>query len=260
MVTPRFHVTHALQPGELVLPSAVARHVRVLRLDAGDGIVLFDGGGGEWHADVTAVGRQDVRVDVKSHHDVERELTIDVHLAVGAPTNDRMDTLVEKATELGAASIRPLLTERSVLRLSGERAAKKVAHWQAVAVAACEQCGRNRVPVIHPMAPIAAWLGALQPATAVEHRWLLSTATVSPLDLALARGRGVVESAPSATPPTRFSVHVLSGPEGGLTDVELALAARRGFEATSLGPRILRADTAPLAMLVLLGAAATIGL
>ena len=246
MTIPRFHVAQALQPGECVLPGDVARHLRVLRLDASDAIVLFDGLGGEWHASVTAMRRGDVIVDVVDHHVVERELPLDVHLALGAPTNDRMDTLVEKATELGVASIQPLLTERSVLRLSGERATRKAAHWQAVAVAACEQCGRNRVPHVHAMMPLASWLESLPPPAAHERRWLLSTQTQSV----------VVPGTRSPDPVSRAAVHVLSGPEGGLQGTEEALAMRRGFEAVSLGPRVLRADTAPLAMLVLLSAAA----
>ena len=149
---PRFYCPMPLSKGAaLQLPGGAARHVQVLRLQPGGTITLFNGeSGGEFDATITHMGRSDVQVQVGQHHAVEREAGLAVHLAVGMPANDRMDWLVEKATELGVASIQPLMTERSVLRLSGERADKKVAHWHSVAIAACEQCGGNRVPLLHP--------------------------------------------------------------------------------------------------------------
>jgi 16S rRNA (uracil1498-N3)-methyltransferase len=155
-----------------------------------------------------------------------------VTLAVGMPANERMDALVEKACELGVAAIQPLLCERSVLRLAGERAQKKVAHWQAVAVAACEQSGRTRVPEVAPVRTLPDWLAALPAGAAQESRWLLSLRDAAPL-------RSVGTAA----------VLSLSGPEGGLTDAEEDAARRAGFAAVSLGGRTLRADTAPLALL-----------
>lgn len=150
--------------------------MQVLRLQPGDSITLFNGSGdptaawhgaapsgGEFEATITHMGRSDVQVLVGAHHAVEREAHHAVHLAVGMPANERMDWLVEKATELGVASIQPLMTERSVLRLSGERAEKKVAHWQSVAIAACEQCGGNRVPLVKPVKTLQAWLQAWHP-------------------------------------------------------------------------------------------------
>ena len=140
---PRFHIDTPLQASaELALAPGAARHVQVLRLQPGAAIILFDGNGGEWSASVVHMGRAQVLVRVEAFHAVERELPLGVTLAVGMPANERMDTLVEKATELGVAVIQPLLCERAVLRLAGERALKKVAHWQAIAVAACEQSGR----------------------------------------------------------------------------------------------------------------------
>jgi 16S rRNA (uracil1498-N3)-methyltransferase len=163
-----------------------------------------------------------------------------VHIAVGMPANERMDWLVEKATELGVASIQPLITERSVLRLSGERAAKKTAHWQAVAIAACEQCGRNRVPVLHPVADLAQWLRAL-PASAVPSvtaKALLSLSEDTvPLLQAFDRDLPVL---------------LLVGPEGGLSPQEESSARTLGFQAVTLGPRVLRSETAPLAALAAL--------
>jgi 16S rRNA (uracil1498-N3)-methyltransferase len=174
-------------------------------------------------------------VMIGPHTAVEREPAREIHLAVGMPANERMDWLVEKAAELGAARIQPLQAQRSVLKLSGERSEKKRAHWQGVAVAACEQCGRNRVPLVHEIAPLAAWLA--QPAPPGLLRFVLSPQAQEPLRAA-ARGAA--------------AVLFLSGPEGGLSPQEEAAARAAGFAAASLGPRILRAETAPLAALAAL--------
>ena len=178
---PRFYCPTSLTPGALLdLPASAARHVQVLRLQPGDVITLFNGGpdvpgssGGEFEATVTQMGRSHVQVQVGVHTAVEREAALKVHLAVGMPANERMDWLVEKAAELGVASIQPLMTERSVLRLSGERADKKQAHWQSVAVAACEQCGGNRVPRVHAVMTLAQWLKAPAPPDAAQKPRLL---------------------------------------------------------------------------------------
>jgi 16S rRNA (uracil1498-N3)-methyltransferase len=241
----------------MTLPSAVMRHVRVLRLAVGDGVTLFDGTGGEWQACIHAVDRHAVVVDLQAHRAIDREAARSVHIALGVPTNDRMDTLVEKATELGVTSIQPLMTERSVLRLDGDRAAKKVAHWQGVAVAACEQCGRNRVPTVMPMQSLTAWLSALALGPAAPSnatRWVLSTAqaptVAARLDAAFPNTSAGMR--PVVALSGTNSIVALSGPEGGLSEQELAMATAQGFAAVSLGPRVLRADTAPLALLALL--------
>ena len=193
--------------------------------------MLFDGRGGEWSARVRSIGRKEVHVDVERHVDVARELAVDVTLAFGMPANERMDALVEKATELGAAVLQPLVTERSVLRLSGERAERRRVHWQAVAVAAAEQSGRTRVPDVRPVCTLATWL-AEGPRSAT--RWRLSTGAAPAI----------------ATLPGRLrALDLLSGPEGGLSDAEAQRAASAGFLPVSLGPLTLRADTAPLAAL-----------
>jgi len=231
-VPPRFHVPLPLHAGaDLDLPEAVARHVQVLRLQPGAPLTLFNGEGGEWSAQVLHMGRREVQVRVDLHTPVSRELGLSVTLALGVPANERMDTLVEKACELGVAAIQPLMCERSVLRLAGERADKKVQHWQAVAVSACEQSGRTRVPRIAPLRTLTDWLAAL-PAPAGEARVLLSLREPGPLPVA----------------PLR-ELTALSGPEGGLSDAEESAARLRGFSPVSLGPRTLRADTAPLALL-----------
>jgi len=228
---------------ELALPDDAARHVQVRRLQPGDALNLFDGRGGEWQAGILRMGKRDVQVRVGTHVRVDRELPVDLEIAVGMPANERMDALIEKATELGVALIQPLQTERSVLRLDAERAAKRVAHWQAVAVGASEQSGRTRVPAIAPVRTLAAWLGALpeDDGGCRTRRLVLSTAE-APVLSARAAGDG-----PAAPRPAAWLA--LSGPEGGLAPDEEAAAAARGFAPVSLGPRILRADTAPLAWL-----------
>jgi 16S rRNA (uracil1498-N3)-methyltransferase len=237
---PRFYCPVPLATGQtLELPAGAARHVQVLRLQPGVPITLFNGAGGEFDAVVEHMGRSEVRVRLAQHHRVEREARREVHLAVGVPANERMDWLVEKATELGAASIQPLVAERSVLKLKGERAGKKLAHWQAIAVAACEQCGRNRVPPVHEVLGLAEWMAGLaggQPAGTV--RLLLSLAT---------------QAHPwQSTVPADGPVSLLSGPEGGFGPAEEAAALAAGFVRASLGPRVLRAETAPLVALSLL--------
>ena len=240
MTMPRFFVAEPLVTGsQLDLPSAAARHLQVLRLQPGADVTLFNGGqgeqSGEFEASVLQMGRNRVQLRIGARLALQREAARAVHLGVGMPANERMDWLVEKSVELGVASIQPLLTERTVLRLSGERALKKQAHWQAIAVAACEQCGRNQVPVVHPVAPLLQWLG--QQAGAAQDLLLLS---LRPGAQALAPGHGPM--------PAVF----LSGPEGGLSPAEEQQALHAGFRAVSLGARVLRAETAALAALTLL--------
>ena len=252
---PRFYVDAVLAPQlEFDLPAGAARHAQVVRLQPGHAVTLFDGRGGEHAAIVLAMGRSAVRVRVEAFHDIDRELALHVTLAVGMPANERMDSLVEKATELGVSVVQPLHCQRSVLRLSGERASKKVAHWQAVAQSATEQSGRSRLPVVAPVQDLGAWLAGLPACpTGVgqppDHgasgagacaRVVLSLAGARPW--AAASGSHRV----GATAQQWIS---LSGPEGGLTDEEEARALRHGFCPISLGPRVLRADTAPLALL-----------
>lgn len=234
----RLYVAAPLVGGaEFSLPDSAARHVQVLRLQPGAALTLFDGSGAEWAAEVVQMARSAVVVRVGARREADRELPLSVTLALGMPTNERMDTVVEKATELGVAAIQPLLCERSVLRLAGERADKRREHWQSVSIAACEQCGRNKVPVIEPIRPLSTWLASLSTGTPNETRWLLSTSETAPLR---SRAHGL-------------AVIALSGPEGGLSSAEESAALERGFEPISLGPRVLRADTAPLALLAHLG-------
>ncbi len=231
-----------LVSGQVVdLPPTAARHVQVLRMQPGHTLTLFNGEGGEFMAEVQHMGRSEVHVLVGEHRSVECEAVVQVHLAVGMPANERMDWLVEKATELGVHRITPLMTERSVIRLTGERAEKKQMHWQAVAASASEQCGRNRVPVIDTPERLDAWLARQTTQTDVVHGVLSRHASTQPLN---ALRDGVAASATSWV--------LLNGPEGGLTDAEDAAARAKGFVALSLGERVLRAETAALGALALL--------
>jgi 16S rRNA (uracil1498-N3)-methyltransferase len=232
---PRIFVNLPLADGgELDLPPDSVRHVQVLRLQPGGVITLFNGlADEEWRAEVLSMARNAARVRLTERVDARRELAQRLTLAVVMPANDRMDGIVEKATELGVAVLQPLMSERSVLRLSGDRADKKRQHWQGVAIAAAEQCGRARVPVVAPVLGLAAWLGTLGQSTPDAARVVLSPGASS--GLAALYGKSAITS--------------LSGPEGGLSDAEMAQAVAASFAPLGLGPRILRADTAPLALL-----------
>jgi len=241
---PRFYCPVDLLSGtELELPAGAARHVQVLRLQPGALVTLFNGRPdaqghyGEFQATVTQMGRSNVRVRVGEFTSEQREPVRQVHLALGMPANERMDWLVEKAAELGVVSVQPLMTERSVLRLSGERAEKKVAHWQSIVQAACEQCGGNRVPQVLPVKNLTAWLA--QGGGEAQTRLLLSFLPVA---------RTLV------TVPCGEQLTLVSGPEGGLSPQEEAAAIAAGFQPVTLGPRVLRAETAALAALAVMTA------
>ena len=250
---PRFYCPSALDTGaELSLPAGTARHVQVLRLQPNDEITLFNGQGGEFKAVVMHMGRSEVSVRVGEHQAIERELNIYVHLWSGITANERMDWLLEKATELGAATLLPITAERSVLKLKGERADKKLAHWQAIAVASSEQCGRNRVLQVGQARTLEQAFEQLSAAQAPSQaaRWVLS---LSPGTRLLHEMIQTIRSTHDhdATQPTE--IIVLSGPEGGLSPAEEAQAIAAGFLPVSLGNRVLRAETAPVAVLSAVG-------
>ncbi len=255
---PRFHCPTALHAGdELELPAGTSRHVQVRRMQPDDVITLFNGEGGEFKATILRMGRSDVVVRVGEKTDSSRELNLRVNLWSGITANERMDWLVEKATELGAFSLLPITAERSVLKLKGERSDKKLAHWQAIAVAASEQCGRNRVMAVKsPLSLAQALLAAkaeptdqaVQANQAFQARWILSLAEgTKNIGDALADAQSSAQSSP-------LEITVLSGPEGGLSPAEEAQALAAGFVPVTLGPRVLRAETAPVAVLSVLGA------
>jgi len=232
----RFHFQGKLGNGsEVRLHSDAAHHaVRVLRLGVGEPVVLFDGLGGEFEARITRIERGDVSVKTGAHVGIERESRLHVTLVQGLSSGDRMDITLQKAVELGVAAIQPVATERSVVKLKDERAQRRVEHWQNLVIAACEQCGRNRVPEVAAVLGLPEWLAQIEmPAPQDEARLLLSP--------------GAAQSLREIAPVARMSL--LVGPEGGLSPVETQLAQSRGFKPVRLGPRILRTETAALATL-----------
>lgn len=241
MPLPRIHCDLRLGPGaQFSLAPEAAQHVsKALRLKAGDALVVFDGRGGEYDATLTRVDKGDADVKVGAFRDVEREPRLRVGLVQGLPEADKMDWVIQKAVELGVAWIQPLVCDRSVVRLSGERAARREAHWRRVAIAACEQSGRNRVPEVRPTLGFQSWIATASTLPPLHGdpreipRWLL-TPEGPPL-------------AAREEPPEAFELVV--GPEGGLSERERDLAFGRGVEAVGLGPRILRTETAALAAL-----------
>jgi 16S rRNA (uracil1498-N3)-methyltransferase len=236
----------------LSLTPSAAQHARVLRLQPGDAITVFNGLGGEYAATVQRMGKQEVQVQVGEHRAVEREAARPLHLAVALMANERMDWLVEKATELGAASLQPIISSRCVLRLEGERADKRIARWELAAMAACEQCGRNQLMRIHPIAHLGDWLKT-QASTSEGAARSHSAGT--------ANTRAVLSLSSAATSATNLrqqlapgaALTLLTGPEGGLSEAEEAQALAAGFIPISLGPRVLRAETAAVAAAVVFG-------
>jgi 16S rRNA (uracil1498-N3)-methyltransferase len=244
---PRFHCPTALIPGDaLNLPPGTARHVQVLRLQPNDEITLFNGQGGEFKAVVTHMGRSDVSVRVGEQSHIERELNMGVHLWSGITANERMDWLLEKATELGATTLLPITAERSVLKLKGERADKKLAHWQAIAVASSEQCGRNRVLQVGTPVNLSQAIAQLSFAPSQAARWVLSLASGT---RSLQEMMQTLKTSKDEGEAKRGEIILLSGPEGGLSPTEEAQAIAAGFVPVSLGNRVLRAETAPVAVL-----------
>jgi 16S rRNA (uracil1498-N3)-methyltransferase len=232
MASPRIYCDFRLGPGaQFSLPPDAANHIgRALRLRAGDAIVVFDGRGGEYEATILRIDRDRIDVKVGAFHETDRESPVAVGLVQGLPEADKMDWILQKSVELGVAWIQPVVCERSVVRLSGERAARRESHWERVTIAACEQCGRNLLPELRPTLAFRDW--AARPSQAA--RWMLAPGASEAL---------------AAQPAPAGPVELLVGPEGGLSEREIDIASTIGFTALSLGPRVLRTETAPLAAL-----------
>lgn len=237
----RVYVDAALAAGERVsLEGNAANHIaRVLRARVGDALMLFDGRGGEYDARIAELRGATVIAAVGAHHTVERESKLEITLLQGIARGDRMDTIIQKATELGVTRIVPVTTERSVVKLIRETAHRKHAHWRAIAVAACEQCGRNRLPEI------------AQPESLADTVRASTLSTQS--RLMLAPGAAITLAAAAAK---SISLALLIGPEGGLSAIEIEIAERAGFVACRVGPRILRTETASVAAIAALQAIA----
>lgn len=211
-----------------------AHHViHVLRMQAGDALTLFDGRGAEYAAHIKRIDKSGILLAVGPRAVFSRESPLAVTLAQGISSGERMDYTVQKCVELGVTAIQPLMAQKSVVRLSGERAERRVAHWQSVAAAACEQCGRNLLPAVLQVQPLMAWLGG--GAAREGARFLLSPHGAS------VRLRDMV--------PLREAVTLLVGPEGGWNADETAAALAAGFQPLALGPRVLRTETAAVAAL-----------
>jgi len=233
----RVYVDAPLAAGtRVILEGNAASHVtRVLRLRVGEALTLFNGAGGEYAASIEAARGGRLTVAVGEPRAVERESPLSLTLAQGVSRGERMDLVVQKATELGVSGIVPLFTERSVVRLGAQQAERKLNHWRAIAIAACEQSGRNRLPKVAPPVSLADLLRS--GAEREGGRLLLSPGATSRLD---------------ALPRPATSVTVLIGPEGGLTNAEQEAAVTAGFLPVRLGPRVLRTETAAIAALALL--------
>ena len=233
---PRLYCPAPLNAGAILeLPEGAAHHARdVLRLGPDDEVTLLNGLGGEYRARLTLVSKKLVQAEVLSYNQRESEPPYPVSVAQSLATGDKMDWVIEKSVELGAAAIVPLAAARSVLRLDAGRAAKRAAHWQAIVRAACEQCGRNRVPEVAPVTELFAWLNLQRDVPGLK------------LMLSPVHARKFSEL-PQPAPGTPITL--LIGPEAGLSDAEEAAAQAAGFVPVLLGPRVMRTETAALAAL-----------
>lgn len=229
MSLPRFFVAAPLTLGLHDLPEAQAHYLsRVLRLSVGAAVQLFDGSGKEYRGELSSVTKKTVQVNVQECLDGLPESSLHIHLGQGLSRGERMDWAIQKATELGVAEITPLFTERCEVRLNDERAQKRLEHWQQIAISACEQCGRSKVPVIHSPQSVKDWQADVK-----ADLKLLLHPVAQPLT-------------EHATPST---LAFLIGPEGGLTEDEVTQASQVGFQPARLGPRVLRTETAPVVAL-----------
>ena len=229
MNLPRFYCREALSPGAHVeLPEPVARHaVRVLRLPPGARMILFDGRGGQYPALIERIERDRVYAELSAWEDAECESPLSITLVQALQAGDKMDFTIQKAVELGVRDIVPVESRRSVLRLAGERAAKRVAHWQGVVASACEQCGRNRIPEVRPVMALESWLA--EPTNELK----LNLHPRAPYSI-------------NTLPHPDAGIRLLIGPEGGLSADEIAKASTHGFADMLLGPRVLRTETAAM--------------
>ena len=244
MRVPRVFSSQPLAAGsEIELDEAASRHlVKVLRLKAGRPLVVFDGHGGEYSAELVEAGKR-ARVRLQEFFSKDRQSPLALTLAIGISRGDRFDWVVQKATELGVAHIQPLFTERCEVKLSGERLQKKLAHWRQIAISACEQCARNRVPEIAEPLKLAQYLHEQQDGGA-DANGAVKLVLHHRTDIHL-RQLEQAHGKPSAAT-------LLVGPEGGLSQAEIDAALAQAYLPLRLGPRVLRTETAPVAALSVL--------
>lgn len=242
----RVYVEAPLVPGSLVeLPPDTASHLaKVLRARSGDELILFNGDGREFNGVIEAVRGSRVSASIGDSRPVDRESPLAITLVQCVPRGDRMDFIVQKATELGVARIAPVLSQRSVVRLDKAQAESKAVHWRAVAVSACEQCGRNRLPTIEAVQPLLNYLGESSPGTGP--RLVLEPES--------ARSHAAAQDTSAGAAGPIVDAEIAIGPEGGFASDELEAFRVAGFSQIGLGPRILRAETAAIAAVVWLQA------
>jgi 16S rRNA (uracil1498-N3)-methyltransferase len=224
----RIYTAHALRANTTFALDERASHylARVLRCQIGQAITLFNGDGNEYAATIRAIDRRSVTVAIGDAIDADRESALQIHLGIAISKGERMDMVMQKAVELGVTTITPLISERVEVRLQGERADKKLQHWQGIIIAACEQCARNRIPPLHPLTSLHDWIAKVD----ADKKFVL-------------HHRSETNLGDMAKPQ---SAALLIGPEGGLSEAEIVSAERTGFMSLRLGPRVLRTETAPL--------------
>ena len=234
MRIPRLYADIPLAPQQIVeLPEDSSHYLsKVLRLTEGAALTLFNGQGGYYDGEIQRISKKSVSVLLTQQHTIEHESPLHTHLGIAISKGDRMEWVMQKATELGINQITPLISQRIELKLKGERLEKKLQHWQKIAISACEQSGRNQVPTVNKLLPIDQWLSTVQ----AEKKLVLHH-----------RNNQTLNANESIN-----SVALLIGPEGGLTEDEINNAVQCGFDALQLGPRVLRTETAPLVALTLL--------
>ncbi|MEL7400630.1 MAG: 16S rRNA (uracil(1498)-N(3))-methyltransferase [Pseudomonadota bacterium] len=229
MRVPRLYTTSALTVAQSIqLDEAAARYIsRVLRMEPGRPLILFNGEGGEYDAVLESVGKKQVSVGITEHRALDRQSPLKIHLGIGLSKGDRFEWVLQKATELGVHSITPLFTERSEVKLNGDRLQKKLDHWRQITLSSCEQCQLNRPPQLRAASKYEQWLLEADQ----QHKFVLHHRSEQTLEATL----------------RPESVALVIGPEGGLSENEIEQAMNQGFAPLTLGPRVLRTETAPLA-------------
>ncbi|MDO8437540.1 MAG: 16S rRNA (uracil(1498)-N(3))-methyltransferase [Nitrosomonadaceae bacterium] len=250
MTLPRFYCPGEITTGRIIeLPANAAHHAaRVLRLEQGDQITLFNGNGGEFSAIIARIDKSGAIVAVEKRFDIERESPLNITLVQAVCASEKMDWIMQKAVELGVSRIQPIATRRSVVRLSGERADKRVRHWQQIATSACEQCGRNHLPQVLPLLSLSNWLGGQM----TERKNACHGAPDNLCFMLAPTAEKGLHDFPEAAKITALTL--LVGPEGGFAPEEEAAARATGFVPLRLGGRILRTETAALAAVAALQA------
>jgi 16S rRNA (uracil1498-N3)-methyltransferase len=231
MRLPRVYVAVPLSIDTTVeLETATGHYLtRVLRLQANARVTVFNGSGGEYQAIISAASKRSVSLLIESYKDQNTDSPLSTRLGIGVSRGERMDWVIQKATELGVTEIIPLMCERTTVKLSGERLERRMSHWQKIAISACEQSGRNHLPVIQPPVTVDQWTSSC----AAHTKWLLHPG----------------EKMSGQLPDSPETIALMIGPEGGFGDAEIEIAKGAGFSALSLGPRVLRTETAPIAAL-----------